>query len=245
MRRISYENRAEAAAALCSTLLKQPNHEYGLVLGLCRGGVPLAEIVAEALGAPLEVLIVRKLPTPGNPELAMGAISEFGAEAINSDVLNWVSDKKETLARTRDVEVRELQRRAQAYRSGRPPASLSGKRVLVVDDGAATGATALAAVRAARAAGALMVDVAIPVASHEACAAIQKEADTLTCPWQPEDFMAVDNYYRDFPQISDAEVLEILQRAQVSHAHFESRRFGDVYIPVNETTRNTVDRAGC
>jgi putative phosphoribosyl transferase len=121
-----YENREEAGALLGDALSKQPKREYDLVLGLCRGGLPVAAVVAEALGAPLEVLVVRKLSAPGNPELAMGAISEFGAEALNPSVLRAVRGEREELARTRSLEERELQRRTQAYRSGRALALCTG-----------------------------------------------------------------------------------------------------------------------
>ncbi len=226
MRSIPYENREEAAQSLFALMEEtvapplcdehrsgtpERRWPYDLVLGLCRGGVPVAVHLARAMGLPMDVLIVRKLPTPGNPELALGAMVENGAEALNEDVLRWIPRNAEVLAHVRSRELEELRRRSELYRHGRAAPELRGLDVLVVDDGAATGATARAAVASARMAGAHRVDVALPVAPPETGAEIESVADRLFCPWRPTYFLSVGNYYQHFPQVSDSEVQKALE----------------------------------
>jgi len=183
-----------------------------LVLGLPRGGVPVAAAVASILELPLDVLVVRKIGAPGQPEFAVGAIASGGVTIFNEEVpreLTLSAEVQETAAR----EWRELERREAAYRASRGPLRLDGLTVILVDDGAATGSSMLAAVRAARLLGAREVVVALPVASSEAIALLRNEADRVTCISTPADFVAVGRWYEDFPQVTDAEVRNLLARA--------------------------------
>ncbi len=185
-----------------------------MVLGLPRGGVPVAYEVARALGAPLDVLVVRKVGMPGQPELAIGAVAPGGIvvhERGFEPYLDTLGTRFEELAK---IERRELQRRERAYRRGAPPLQLAGKTVVLVDDGLATGCTMLAAVRAARTAGASEIVVATPVASDEALALVGDEADDMVVLKTPASLFAIGYWYRNFDQVSDAEVCELLDRSR-------------------------------
>jgi putative phosphoribosyl transferase len=219
-----FEDRQEAALCLADTLSdlarspwpakeSKPNKSgtsHTVILGLTRGGVPLAHTVAHLLNLPFDILVVRKLPAPGNPELAMGAIAEHGAEVLNEDILRWIVDAEETLASVCAREEVELERRQHLYRGGRKSHPLAGNHVVLVDDGAATGATMRAAIAAARKAGAARVTVALPVAPKETCEDLAAEADEVRCLWQPDWFQSVGSYYRHFPQVGDTQVQEAL-----------------------------------
>lgn len=184
-----------------------------VVLGLPRGGVPVAGEVAEALGAPLDVCLVRKLGVPFQPELGMGAIGEGGVRVINDDVVRMARVTPEALA---EVEARErevLDMRARRYRGGREPVALRGRTVLVVDDGVATGSTARAACRIARARGAERIVLAVPVAPHDWTTRLGGDADELVCPHTPRDFFAIGQFYADFSQTGDDEVVTCLEEA--------------------------------
>lgn len=181
-----------------------------VVLALPRGGVPVAAEVARALGAPLDVIVVRKLGVPFHPEYAMGAIGEGGVRIIDGDVIRSVHVTDEQLARVDAAERAELQRRARRYRGDRPPVSLVGRTALIVDDGMATGSTALAAAQVARAMGAASVVVAVPVASPQAVADLRREVDEVICVAAPEDFRAVGRWYDDFSETTDDQVVSLL-----------------------------------
>lgn len=184
-----------------------------VVLGLPRGGVPVAFEVARALAAPLDVIVVRKLGLPSNPELGMGALAEGGVRVIDADL---VAAARVTEAEIGAVEAREraeLERRALRFRGGRPPAALAGRVAVVVDDGVATGSTARAACRAARARGAVRVVLAVPVAPRDWQQRIGGDADELVCLAAPTAFLAVGQFYVDFGQTPDDEVVSLLQRA--------------------------------
>ena len=226
-----FENRRDAALCLAEALsdlarppwkLRESATAQGagppgppvLILGLTRGGVPLAHTVAHQLHLPFDILVVRKLPAPGNPELALGAIAEHDAEVLNEDVLRWIVDAEETLASVCAREQKELERRVQLYRGGRKSLSLAGTHAVLVDDGAATGATMRAAIAAARKAGAARVTVALPVAPRETCEELAAEADAVRCLWRPDWFQSVAAYYRHFPQVSDTQVQEALAVAR-------------------------------
>ncbi|MDM0045376.1 phosphoribosyltransferase [Variovorax dokdonensis] len=180
-----------------------------LVLALPRGGVPVAAPLARALGAPLDVLVVRKLGHPGQEEFAMGAIAPGGVRVMAQAGGQWPVSTRELEAVLKREEA-ELARRERAYRGERPALRLQGRHVVLVDDGLATGATMQAAVRAARAGGAQRITVAVPVASQEALAAVSALADEVICLSTPEPFHAVGLWYRDFDQTSDEEVLRLL-----------------------------------
>jgi putative phosphoribosyl transferase len=184
-----------------------------LVLGLPRGGVPVAFEVANTLGAPLDVLVVRKLGVPFQPELGMGAVGEDGVRVLNPDVLRQAGVTDSQLA---EVEAREraaVEERAVRLRRGRPAISLAGRTVVIVDDGLATGGTARAAVHVARARGADRVILAVPVAPPETVAALRRDADDVVAVETPEPFFAIGGWYADFSPTSDEEVVELLARS--------------------------------
>ncbi|MFJ4694036.1 phosphoribosyltransferase family protein [Streptomyces sp. NPDC088766] len=184
-----------------------------VVLGLPRGGVPVAAEVARALGAPLDVCLVRKLGVPFQPELGMGAIGEGGVRVINDDVVRTARVAPDELAQVEAREREVLERRARRYRAGREPVGTEGRTVLVVDDGVATGSTARAACRIARAGGAARVVLAVPVAPHDWTARLGEDADELVCLHTPWDFYAIGQFYADFSQTDDDEVVACLEEA--------------------------------
>jgi len=206
-------NRTEAGRALGAALASYRQRGDLLVLALPRGGVPVACEIARALDAPLDILVVRKLGTPGQEELAMGAIASGGLRVLNHDVIRardigeWVIEN--AVAR----EQRELERRESAYRGDRPRPPVEGKCVIVVDDGLATGATMRAAVAALRLQKPARIVVAVPVAPAETVRMLQAEADEVVCLKTPEEFWAIGQWYVDFPQVSDEEVRGLLAAA--------------------------------
>lgn len=183
-----------------------------VVLGLPRGGVPVAARVAAALDAPLDVIIVRKLGVPGQPELAMGAVGEGGVTVLNDDVLRIAGVTTAQVDRAAARERAEVEQRAQRFRGGKDHIPLEGRVAIVVDDGVATGATARAACRVARAHGAAQVVLAVPVGAPDTLAGMQDVADEVVCLHSPGSFWAVGAYYRDFEQVPDDEVVRLLSR---------------------------------
>lgn len=183
-----------------------------LVLGLPRGGVVVAAEVASGLPAELDVLVVRKVSHPSRPELALGAVTAAGA-FCNEDLLRRIGVSVEGFQELAAVQAEEVRRREQLFRADRQALALSGRAVLVVDDGLATGATAVAAVRAVREPGPAWLGFAAPVGSASAAAVIAGEVDRLVCPLIPTSFLSVSRFYRDFPQITDEEVRDLLSRA--------------------------------
>jgi predicted phosphoribosyltransferase len=181
-----------------------------LVLGLPRGGVPVAAEVAAALGAPLDVLLVRKLGVPGRDELAFGAIASGGAQVLNPDVIVAARLDVHAIEEVIAAETRELARREQCYRGERPSPAVAGRTAIVVDDGLATGATMRAAVLALRALDAALVIAAAPVGSADACALLARDADAVVCPLVPRRFAAVGGWYADFAPVPDEAVTAIL-----------------------------------
>ncbi len=184
-----------------------------LVVGLARGGLPVAAEVARALGAPLEVMVVRKLGTPGQPELAMGALAPGGVRVMNEALVRQLRIPDETIERIAQQEALELQRREAHYRQGRSAYAMQGKTVVLVDDGLATGASMRAAARAAKAQGAERVIVAVPVGAADSCRMLEREADEVVCLKKPEPFYAVGRFYQIFDQLSDEEVIALLAKA--------------------------------
>lgn len=185
-----------------------------VVVGLPRGGVPVAAEVAEHLGAPLDVIVVRKLGVPQQPELGMGAIGEGGVRVINDDVVRGVGVTAADLALVAAREGVELDRRARRFRGERPRIPLNGRTVVVVDDGIATGSTARAACQIVRAQGAARVVLAVPVAPPNWTVGLRDDADELVCLATPQPFFAIGEWYNDFSQTSDEEVAACLQRAR-------------------------------
>jgi putative phosphoribosyl transferase len=208
-----FGDRRDAGRRLAERLTAYAGRDDVVVLGLARGGVPVALEVATALGAPLDVLVVRKLGVPGHEELAMGAIAPGGARVMNPDVVQLAAIAPQTVEAVAARELRELERREGAYRGARAALDLSAKCVLLVDDGIATGASMRAAVAAARAAGAGRVVVATPTASREAVAVLAAEADDVVAVRVPAWFGAVGEAYSDFGQVGDDEVRRALASA--------------------------------
>ncbi|HEY3900045.1 MAG TPA: phosphoribosyltransferase family protein [Chthoniobacter sp.] len=208
---IYFHDRRDAGRQLAQKLLPFAGRNDVVVLGLARGGLPVAYEVAAALRAPLDVFIIRKLGHPQQPELAMGAIASGGIRVLNREVLLRTDDADAVLAHVTEVERRELERRESEYRGQRKAPALAGKVAVVVDDGLATGASMRAAVQALRHAGIARVIVAVPVGSSSAIARLAGEADELVCLTVPTDFDAVGQVYRNFAQTTDAEVRELLE----------------------------------
>ena len=186
-----------------------------VVLGLPRGGVPVAAEVGLVLGAPLDVIVVRKLGVPFQPELAMGAIGEDGIRVENEEAVGSSAISAVDFEAIEQRERGELNRRALRYREGRPRLDLEGRCAVIVDDGIATGSTARAACRVARAHGASRIVLAVPVAPAATVSALQDVCDDMLCVANPDPFFAVGEWYRDFTPTSDEEVNELLRRAQL------------------------------
>lgn len=210
--RLPIENRQTAGQALADALGDYAQRDDVLILALPRGGVPVACEVAEALQAPLDLMLVRKLGTPGQQELAMGAIATGGARVMNPDIVSALAIDQQTIDAVAEREQRELERRQQAYRGDRPLPRIDGRCVILVDDGVATGATMRAAVAALRQQQPAHVVVAVPIAPAETVAKMAQEADEVVCLETPEPFIAIGRWYADFPQLSDAEVRQQLAR---------------------------------
>jgi predicted phosphoribosyltransferase len=185
-----------------------------IVLALPRGGIPVGYEVARHLGAPLEVFLVRKLGTPGREELAMGAIASGGAIVLNEDVIDLLGITGDEIEKAAVAQAAELKRREARYRQGRPLPSVSGRTVLVVDDGLATGSTMRACVRALRQLHPERIVVAAPVGAAHTCNELREEADEVVCLMSPEPFYAIGQFYEDFAQLSDEEVESILMNAR-------------------------------
>jgi len=209
----AFPNRAEAGRLLAEKLDKYAGLDDVIVLGLPRGGVPVAYEVAKRLRAPLDVFIVRKLGVPGFEELAAGAIASGGVRVLNEDVVRAIPYATEAIEAVTTKETAELERREQIYREERAAPELRDKTVILVDDGLATGATMRAAVKALRQRGAAKIVVAVPVGPPDTCHEISKEADETICLSTPPFFQAVGQYYDDFSQTSDDDVRELLTRA--------------------------------
>jgi len=212
----AFLNRTDAGRLLSEKLEKYAGRGGVIVLGLPRGGVPVAYEVAKRLRAPLDVFIVRKLGVPGFEELAAGAIASGGVRVLNEDVVRAIPYASEAIEAVTARETAELQRREQTYRDGRAAPELRDKIAILVDDGLATGATMRAAVKALRQRGAAKIVVAVPVGPPDTCHEISKEADETICLSTPPFFQAVGQYYDDFSQTSDDDVRELLTRAAQS-----------------------------
>jgi putative phosphoribosyl transferase len=201
---------------LASRLQSYAGRDDVVVLALPRGGVPVAYEVASALGAPLDVFLVRKLGTPGHRELAMGAIASGGVRVLNDDVVRWYGIPESAIESVAREETEELERRERAYRRDRPAPDLAGRIVILVDDGLATGSTMRAAAQAVRVHGPSRVIVAVPVGARQTCSEIAAVADEVVCARMPEPFSAVGQWYLDFVQTEDDEVRDLLQKSSTT-----------------------------
>jgi predicted phosphoribosyltransferase len=204
-----FRNRREAGRALGARLAEMPI-ENPVVLGLPRGGVPVAFEIAQALHAPLDVLLVRKVGVPSQPELAMGAIGEEGVRVVNDRVVQAVGASREEFAQVEAAEREELDRRVIRYRGDRPRVDLNGRTAIIVDDGIATGATARAACFVARLHGATSVVFATPVAPPSAITELGRDAEDVVVLAAPAHFYAIGQFYDDFGQTTDDEVVSLL-----------------------------------
>ena len=209
--RRAFQDRQEAGRELAARLRKYAGRNDVIVLALPRGGVPVAFEAAEALGAPLDLFLVRKLGTPGHRELAMGAIASGGVRVLNNDVVQWYSISPEAIDAVAREEQLELERRESTYREGRPASSLAGKVVILIDDGLATGSTMRAAVQAVKQLAPARIVVAVPVGAPETCEELSEIADEVVCARMPQPFSAVGQWYLNFEQTTDEEVRALLR----------------------------------
>jgi putative phosphoribosyl transferase len=223
MRGSAFKDRVEAGRLLGEELVAYVRGKKNIiVLGLPRGGLPVAREVAEKIGAPLDVMVVRKLGVPGWEELAMGAIASGGVRVLNHDVMRSLHISEKALEKEVELEMKELKRRELAYRGHAGAPVVKGRTVLLVDDGIATGSTMRVAVEALRLQGAAAIVVAVPVAAADTCREIESTVDRLVTLMRPEVFGAVGHWYEHFPQVEDEDVREILEQAarptQAAHA---------------------------
>lgn len=209
-----FADRIEAGRSLAWRLEKFANRPDVVVLGVPRGGVPVAFEVARALHVPLDVLVIRKLGVPGHEELGFGAVSLGGTRVLDRDMLRNLGISPAEVESITARERTELLRREESYRGSRPPLPIQGKTAILVDDGIATGASLLAGIRAVRALEPAKIVVAVPVAPPESCERLADEVDEIVCVATPEPFGAVGQFYDDFRQITDQEVTDLLAKSQ-------------------------------
>ncbi len=212
-----YPDRPEAGRRLAARLSEFAQRPDLIVLALPRGGVPVAYEVARALHAPLDVFVVRKLGVPWQPELAMGAIASGGTRVMNADVVRGLGIPHEEIDRVTAREQHELELRERAYRGDRPPLDIRSKTIILVDDGLATGSSMRAAVLALRDRDPDRIIIAVPVAAAQTCTELHAEGHEIVCAATPEPFLAVGQWYGDFPQTTDEEVRDLLARAAREH----------------------------
>lgn len=212
---ISFENRQSAGRALAEALAAYRD-QYPLVMALPRGGVPVAYEVARALSAPLGLVFVRKIGAPGQPELAAGAVADGNTPetVVNESVQRAFGLDHRFFEQAAEIELKEIEARREKYLRGRPQPKIEDKTAIVIDDGVATGATTLAALRSVRRAKPRKLVLAVPLAPSDALAAMRAEVDALVCLKTPEPFVAIGNHYREFAQLSDEEVQALIDRAQ-------------------------------
>lgn len=220
-----FKDRAEAGKVLAEELHRFANRENVLILALPRGGVPVAFELAKALHAPTDVFLVRKLGVPGHEELAMGALASGGLRVLNREVVEQLGISPEAIETVAADEMRELERRESEYRRSRPRFDITGRDVILVDDGLATGASMRAAAAALRQRLPKSITIAVPVGSAETCRLLEREVDEVVCARTPDPFHAVGIWYQDFRQVSDDEVTHLLDlAAESSEGALESFR---------------------
>jgi predicted phosphoribosyltransferase len=212
-----FRDRRDAGRLLAQEIKRSRDWANAIVLGLPRGGVPVAFEVARELSLPLDILVVRKLGVPGQEELAMGAVASDGTTVINQIVVHELGISLETIEQAAEQEKLEIGRRERAYRGGFPPVRIEGRTAILVDDGLATGSSMMAAVRSLRPR-AREVIVAVPVAATSTCEQFRSEADQIICATTPEPFFAVGSFYQNFAQTTDEEVRALLSQARRDEA---------------------------
>lgn len=212
-----FQNRIEAGQQLATRLKSYANRPDVMVLGLPRGGVPIAYEVAKALNAPLDICLVRKLGVPGHKELAMGAIASGGVRVLNYDVISWLGISSKVIDEVAARELRELQRRDRAYRGDRPQPEIGDRTVILIDDGIATGSTIRAAIAILKPQHPKQLVVAVPVAPPQVCDELSTEVDQVVCLITPKELYAIGLWYEDFSQTTDEEVHNLLTRSSISH----------------------------
>jgi putative phosphoribosyl transferase len=210
---LPFADRTQAGRVLASKLSAYSGRDDVMVLGLPRGGVPVAAAVAGALHVPFDVFVVSKLGTPWNKELAMGAVAEGGVQVLDLSIVRELCVSEEDIGKAVAAARKELVYREELYRGGRRPSDVAGKTIILVDDGIATGCSILAAIAAIRRRGTARVVVAVPVVSASGCSAVRMEADEVVSVAAPELFFAVSQWYQDFSQIGDEEVQALLKNA--------------------------------
>lgn len=208
-----FKDRHDAGKQLAGRLSRYAGDTHAVVLALPRGGVPVAFEVAAALRFPLDVFLVRKLGVPGHEELAMGAVASGGIRVLNEEVIQSLSISEKQIAAVATQEEQELRRRQAAYRGDRPEPQIEGKTIILIDDGVATGASMRAAVAAIRKTGPTRIVVAVPTAASETCEAFGREVEEMICLHTPQPFYSVGQWYEDFSQTTDREVVDLLRRA--------------------------------
>ena len=218
MKPTRFANRIHAGLLLAKKLASYSNRPDVVVLALPRGGVPVAYEVAHALNAPLDVFLVRKLGIPGHKEFAMGAIASGNVRVLNDDIVDYLGIPDDLIEQVAAREQRELERREKIYRGSSPPLEVSGRTVIIVDDGLATGSTMRAAINALKKMSPAKIIVAAPVAARQTCESFKDDVNsTCVCVMTPEPFQAVGLWYRDFSQTSDEEVCRLLKHARERH----------------------------
>jgi putative phosphoribosyl transferase len=205
-----YANRRQAAERLSESLAGY-RARHPVILGIPRGGVVVADTIARELDTDLDIVLTRKLGAPGNPELAIGAVSESGRVHLQRDIADKVGADEDYIEREKERQLAEIRARRERYRSVLPKVPLQGRTVILVDDGVATGATMQASIWAARGERPGEIIVAVPVGAQEAIARLEREADSVVCPYVPAYFYAIGQFFENFEQVDDREVLEILQ----------------------------------
>lgn len=229
-----FENRVDAGRQLAQKLKKYAGRKNVVVLGIPRGGVPVGFEVANALKAPLDIFLSRKLGVPGQEELAFGALASGRIRVLDRELIRELGISGEDIERATRTVKKELERRERLYRGDRPPLRVAGKIAVLVDDGIATGSSMRAAIQALQQMGPAQIVVAVPVAPARTCDSLRPEVDELVCIQAPELFWAIGQFYEDFSQVTDQEVTELLRRAEPS---FEDRTGA-----AEEETRESLSR---
>lgn len=212
---IMFRNRTHAGKQLADELAER-DPGADIVMGIPRGALPVARPVADRLGVPLDVVVARKIGAPNNPELALGAVASDGSAWLNEELVERLGVPAEYIEKERENEAENARKKAERFRGSEKPPDLTGQTVVVVDDGVATGATAVACLRQVQEAGAERVILAVPVGSPDSLTRVEADADDIVALQTPSDFRAVGQYYRDFEQVSDEEAMAYLDRGEPS-----------------------------